>query len=226
MRARDISCSCAPLDKIMQRINELGQGTSIGVGDGGNELGECWALCPEYRYGGQGRSSFSSLFLIGCIRMCTHTCIIYVYIHTHIHTHIHAHIRTHARMHTHSRTHAHVFVCIHLSLSLCPAHTHTRGYPPKLQPMPIHDVCVCFGHQPSGMGKVIDRVQEHISNGKTIACATASDILVCAGVSNWCVFLQVVRFVKLFPFLTFSCVVIVKGWKCHWSLSVSSSCAR
>ena len=36
-----------------------------------------------------------------------------------------------------------------------------------------------------GMGKVQQKVIEHIQNGRNIACAVATDHLVTAGVSNW-----------------------------------------
>ena len=36
-----------------------------------------------------------------------------------------------------------------------------------------------------GMGKVLDRIVKDVPHGETIACVTAADYLITAGVSNW-----------------------------------------
>ena len=49
----------------------------------------------------------------------------------------------------------------------------------------VSTICIGDGGNELGMGKVYDKVVEHIPKGDIIACETACDYVVAAGVSNW-----------------------------------------
>ena len=49
----------------------------------------------------------------------------------------------------------------------------------------IFSIGVGDGGNELGMGKVLDRIIRDVSHGETIACVTAADYLITAGVSNW-----------------------------------------
>lgn len=46
-------------------------------------------------------------------------------------------------------------------------------------------ICIGDGGNELGMGKVFEKVKQHITLGETIACAVPSDFVIAAGVSNW-----------------------------------------
>ena len=49
----------------------------------------------------------------------------------------------------------------------------------------VSTICIGDGGNELGMGKVYDQVVKHIPKGSVIACETACDFVVAAGVSNW-----------------------------------------
>ena len=61
----------------------------------------------------------------------------------------------------------------------------TTTSPVKRKSFPRTSTGIGDGGNESGMGKVLQKVQEHIPKGNVIACATSSDHLIAAGVSNW-----------------------------------------
>ena len=57
--------------------------------------------------------------------------------------------------------------------------------PVKRRSYPRTSTGIGDGGNESGMGKVIEKVRDYIPKGNVIACATSSDHLIAAGVSNW-----------------------------------------